>query len=238
MFPFQENDKEEFPEDKLTWTQSLIIDLGLKEHPDGGYYAETDRSPFAIRNPLGDGDPLDNMRPTSTAIYYLLNTARPNQFFHRNQSRTIHSLHEGVGICLLLYPPEMSSKTAHIQELYKAKRGRKTNIDTFGGYERRRLDNGWTIEKFGVGREFGIYQWVVEGGVYKASFLLDYDSSFGYIEPERKQIEDVHNRDGLFITEVVSPGFDLADHNFMNKETFNDIFHTKELRAEFRSLLK
>lgn len=238
MFPFQADEEEESPVQRLSWSEQLIADLRLQEHPEGGYFIETDRSQISIHNPFNSkhADLLDNMRPTSTSIYYLLNRTRPNGFFHRNQSRTIHTLHEGSGIYLLLHPPNSDAKTAHIQQIYMTRRGRSQLAD-FGGYERRRLDNGWTIEKFGVGRQYGVYQWLVEGNVYKASFLLDFDSSFGYIEPEKKQLE-IERRDGLFITEVVSPGFDFSDHNFMGKAEYNEIFLTKELKAEFRTLLR
>lgn len=274
MFPFQNEVKESvYPEDHLTWTQQLIIDLGLRRHPEGGYYAETDRSPLSVHNPLPrtsnrNDDTLDGMRPTSTSIYYLLDTARPNGFFHRNASRTIHSLHEGYGVYLLLYPPgHPNPRTAGIQDAYNSIRRRRddgklatplisTSQDSsstsaadasaasrgshsaFQGYERRTLANGWTLEKFGVGRNFGVYQWLVEGDIYKASFLLDFDSSFGYIQPEKRLVEGTERRDGLFITEVVSPGFEFADHDFMAKGLFSEIFDNKELKAEFRSLLK
>jgi predicted cupin superfamily sugar epimerase len=52
------------------------------------------------------------------------------------------------------------------------------------------------VETFEVG--FGPdqrMQWVVDGGIYKASFTND--------------------SDGLLISEVVVPGFDFDDHNFM-----------------------
>jgi uncharacterized protein len=41
--------------------------LALKEHPEGGWFRETWRSPIAVRT----SDP-DASRPSSTAIYYLL----------------------------------------------------------------------------------------------------------------------------------------------------------------------
>jgi hypothetical protein len=46
-------------------------------------------------------------------------------------------------------------------------------------------------------------QWVVEGGDYKASYLLPDDD------------EEEGESSGLLITETVVPGFELADHDFL-----------------------
>lgn len=47
-------------------------------------------------------------------------------------------------------------------------------------------------------------QWIVEGGKYKASFLLDR--------------EDGRDGEGCLISETVVPGFEFADHDFMRRE--------------------
>ena len=47
-------------------TQEIITRLGLQPHPEGGYFAETFRSPQILKLPDG------RERAASTAIYYLL----------------------------------------------------------------------------------------------------------------------------------------------------------------------
>ena len=49
-------------------------------------------------------------------------------------------------------------------------------------------------------------QWIVDGGKYKASYLL----------PDRK--DGSESREGCLISETVVPGFEFADHDFMKRE--------------------
>lgn len=139
--------------------QDLIDSLQLIKHPEGGYYKETDRSPFTTFNKNGD------KRNYSTLIYYLLTPDSPRGRFHYNENRIIHTLHKGRGQYVLIYPD-----------------GR--------------------IHSFKVGYDVAngeLSQWVVPGGVYKASFVLEND-----------ELDD-----GLLISEVVVPGFDFQDHHFL-----------------------
>ncbi|KAL7269921.1 hypothetical protein RUND412_007387 [Rhizina undulata] len=65
-----------------------------------------------------------------------------------------------------------------------------------------------SIETFIVGRnvERGErLQWIVGGGVWKCSFLMEEESG--------------ENGGGLLITEVVVPGFEFRDHEFLRKDT-------------------
>lgn len=54
-------------------------------------------------------------------------------------------------------------------------------------------------------------QWVVEGGKYKASFLLP-DEECGK-----------ESKDGLLISETVVPGFEYCDHDFLSPEGLVDM---------------
>ncbi|TVY78423.1 Uncharacterized protein LSUE1_G003713, partial [Lachnellula suecica] len=66
-----------------------------------------------------------------------------------------------------------------------------------------------TLETFVVGPDVSKgekLQWVVEGGLYKASFLL----------PDEEGGEE--SRDGLLISETVVPGFEYCDHDFLAPE--------------------
>jgi len=53
-------------------------------------------------------------------------------------------------------------------------------------------------------------QWIVEGGKYKASFLLpDEDSG--------------KESQGLLITETVVPGFEFCDHDFLSRKGLTEM---------------
>lgn len=54
-------------------------------------------------------------------------------------------------------------------------------------------------------------QWIVEGGVWKASFLLDVDG------------QGRDENQGLLISETVVPGFEYSDHEFLTRERCRDI---------------
>lgn len=137
----------------------IVQELQLFKHPEGGYYKETDRSPFTML------DQSQHTRNYSTLIYYLLTPHCQRGRFHKNKNRIIHTLHRGRGQYVLIYP------------------------------------NGY-VHSFKVGYNASageVSQWVVPGGVYKASFPL----------------ENEELCDSLLISEVVVPGFDFEDHQFM-----------------------
>ena len=172
--------------------QYLIANLGLKMHPEGGYYVETDRDPLQVPNPflLQDQEkpastspsgslllpppplkqqlaeePLgdNSTRSAGTSIYYLLTPGDPKGSFHRNKGRTIHTLYQGRGRYVIIHADEVQS-------------GGKARIETF--VVGHNVQNGERL------------QWVVEGGKYKASFLL----------PDG---EDSSTSKGLLISEVM-----------------------------------
>ena len=130
--------------------QHLIELLNLQKHPEGGYFVETDRDQLRVPNPFKGHDPKDSTRCASTTIYYLLTPATPKGSFHRNKGRTVHTLHKGRGRYVIIHADEATP-------------GQKSRIETF--------IVGHDIE---AGEKL---QWIVEGGKYKASYLLpDSDS--------------------------------------------------------------
>lgn len=192
----------------------IANDLDLNGHPEGGYFKETDRSPFVMENPyypghntgekdeilragntdeptitINDPDthqskPLSATRNFSTLIHYLITCDAPMGRLHRNRSRIIHILQRGRGQYVLIYPD-----------------GR---VKTFVV--------GFNTSKGEVD------QWVVPGGVYKASFLLPLDEEAG------ESAED-----HLLISEIVVPGFEFEDHNFMaNQEVLEGLVGEKK----------
>lgn len=64
------------------------------------------------------------------------------------------------------------------------------------------------IDTFVVGHDVAAgerLQWIVEGGKYKASFLL----------PDK---DDGQDSEGLLISETVVPGFEFCDHDFLTMD--------------------
>ena len=77
----------------------IIRLLGMKPHPEGGYYAETYR-------------PESDTRPRSTAIYYLL-SADEVSAWHRVDADEHWLWHAGGAIALTISPPDGNGATAH-----------------------------------------------------------------------------------------------------------------------------
>lgn len=125
-------------------------------------------------------------RNASTSIFYYLTPQSPQGNFHRNRGRTVHTLHRGRGVYVLIHADEP---------------------DLPGGGKR--------IETFTVGPDVTNgekLQWIVEGGKFKASFLLP-DNASG----------SEKTSGGLLISETVVPGFEFCDHDFLNTEEFRKL---------------
>ena len=145
--------------------QTTLTTLSLHPHPEGGFFAETDRNPLRIPNPHSSSsssfssdendDNNNDTRSASSSILYYLTPRSPLGAFHRNASRTVHTLHRGRGRYVIL----------HADAETRAKHGGKAAVETFvvGG----NISRGERL------------QWVVEGGRYKASFLLSDDDGDG-----------------------------------------------------------
>ena len=110
------------------------------------------------------GSDEDATRAASTTIYYFLTPVNPTGVFHRNKARTVHTLHQGRGRYVIVHADEVSK------------------------------DGKARIETFIVGKDILAgekVQWLVEGGKYKASFLLP-------------DTEESGESEGLLISEVQS----------------------------------
>lgn len=80
--------------------QQIISDLKLLEHPEGGYFIETNRQEHQVPSPFVDGAPRD----LATSIYYFLTHDRPKGYIHMNKSVTYHVLHHGRAEYTLIHP--------------------------------------------------------------------------------------------------------------------------------------
>jgi predicted cupin superfamily sugar epimerase len=76
----------------------LIARLGLKPHPEGGWYREVHRADERVETPRGP-------RAAITTIYYLLEQAQLSRW-HVVSSDEIWHFHAGTPLELLVYRPE------------------------------------------------------------------------------------------------------------------------------------
>lgn len=70
--------------------------------------------------------------------------------------------------------------------------------------------------------------WTVEGGVWKASFLLQAAAGDG-ASGSTEGCQD--NNEGLLITETVVPGFEYSDHEFLSVEKSKELLTATDARA-------
>lgn len=89
----------------LTRVAVLISQLGLRAHPEGGYYAETFRSPHMVRPADQRGD-----RAGLTAIWFLLVNGAYSAW-HRVESDESWHWYEGEPLELFVAPPEGGATT-------------------------------------------------------------------------------------------------------------------------------
>lgn len=142
-------------------------------------------------------------RAASTTIHYLLTPASPLGAFHRNRGRTVHTLHKGRARYVIIHADEVAPSD---------RPSGYGSEDAESGADEKKLWNGKArVETYVVGQDVlggEKLQWIVDGGKYKASFLL----------PDEKEGEDSISREGCLISETVVPGFEFADHDFMRRE--------------------
>ena len=87
--------------DPSSISESVIKDLGLVKHVEGGYFRRT----FISDYPASGGD-ISPGRKTMSSIYYLLNSESPVGHFHRNKSDIVHFFHMGDAIVYFLIHPD------------------------------------------------------------------------------------------------------------------------------------
>ena len=87
--------------------EGLVATLGLKPHPEGGYYGELYRSGTTVHPTDGRGP-----RPTLTTIYFLLPGAAVSRW-HRVQSDEVWHFYEGAPLDLWMAPPDAGQASQH-----------------------------------------------------------------------------------------------------------------------------
>lgn len=166
--------------------QSTITTLNLIPHVEGGYFALTDLAPTSMASPYPH-------TPLSEATLAATGGVR------EGYDPTQRLLSTTIFYYLTPHRPQGHFHVNRSRIVHTLHRGR-------GRYVLIHPDG--RVESFVVGQaiEKGEkLQWVVEGGVYKASFLLDAD-------------DDDKENEGLLISETVVPGFEYSDHEFLSPE--------------------
>ncbi|KAL2140270.1 hypothetical protein VTI28DRAFT_4025 [Corynascus sepedonium] len=157
------------------------------------------------------------VRNASTTMFYLLTPGSPVGFLHRNRGPTVHTLLRGRGRYVVIHASAPSSFPAAGKKGCPgsgsgSRSGSDSDVSCGGEEERVR------IESFvaGLDRARGEKQrWIVEGGKYKATFLLpDLDES-GEEGPTSKE--------GMLVAETVVPGFEFFDHEFLERSGVEDL---------------
>lgn len=172
-------------------TASIITTLGMLPHIEGGYFVETDRDPLLIPSPF----PIDAASEETLSLV-------PQRPGFDPKIR-----HASTSIFYLLTPnsPQGNFHRNRARTVHTLHKGR-------GKYVLIHEDG--RTESFVVGQDVSKgerLQWVVEGGIYKASFLLS-----------DKEAGD-KSEEGLLISETVVPGFEYCDHDFMARSRLREL---------------
>lgn len=178
------------PSEESATVKTTLKSLSLSEHPEGGYYSLTDLAPTSIPSPYPAEARSEytvsltgGLREGYDASSRLLSSTI---FYYLTPARPMGSFH--------------ANRSRIIHTLHRG-RGRYVCIHPDG-----------RVETFIVGQDVEKGEklmWVVEGDVWKASFLLDRDGQ--------------DENEGLLISETVVPGFEYTDHEFLTTERFQKL---------------
>ncbi|CAG1983251.1 unnamed protein product [Fusarium graminearum] len=185
-------------------SKSLIEALSLELHIEGGYFRQTDADPTTIPSTYSS-------KPLSDQTLAL--TGGTREGYSTNTRRLSTTI-------FYLLTPRQSKGNFHRNRsrvIHTLHRGR-------GRYVLLHPDG--RIESFVVGNavERGErLQWIVEGDVWKASYLLPSESN-----PSHET--DGTETDGLLISETVVPGFEYEDHAFLTHQGLKELLKEEQVR--------
>ena len=113
----------------------------------------------------------------------------------------MHTVHKGRARYVIIHADEVAPRDRPS--------GYGSSDSESGADEKKLLTGKARVETYVVGQDVlggEKLQWIVDGGKYKASYLL----------PDEKEGRD--SKEGCLISETVVPGFEFADHDFMRRE--------------------
>ncbi|KAF4967506.1 hypothetical protein FSARC_4970 [Fusarium sarcochroum] len=185
-------------------SKSLIDALSLDPHIEGGYFRQTDANPVTIPSTYSSEALSDKT----------LALSGPTREGYKAETRRLSTT------IFYLLTPRYSQGNFHrnrsrvIHTLHRG-RGRYVLIHPDGRIESFIVGNA--VEK---GERI---QWIVEGDVWKASYLLPNQSS-------SSQELDEDETEGLLISETVVPGFEYHDHEFLTTRGIRDLLKEDQAR--------
>ncbi|KAK1754679.1 RmlC-like cupin domain-containing protein [Echria macrotheca] len=174
---------------------TILNTLQMQPHVEGGYFAETDRDPRLVPSPF----PPVPASSDSTSLGNTSKASAERPGFDpavRNASTSIYYL-------LTPASPQGNFHRNRGRTVHTLHRGRGRYVVIHADEHEPR------VETFVVGQDLAAgekLQWIVEGGKFKASFLLPDES-------------DGKSSEGLLISETVVPGFEFFDHDFLVRES-------------------
>lgn len=176
--------------------EDLIKSLNLQPHPEGGHYGLTYVSEASCVSPYTDKE-NNAIRPIQSTIYYLLSMNKDAKETHKHRS--------AIG-----YMHKNKSDTMHLLHCGRVK---YTLISTKGSPPRiREVVMGEDLAKGEV------RQLMVGGDEWKVSEIPKQDREWVQSNPEKAEFV------GGLISEVVTPGFDWQDHEYMTMDKLKSLF--------------
>ncbi|KAF9767442.1 hypothetical protein IL306_000010 [Fusarium sp. DS 682] len=185
-------------------SKSLIQVLSLEPHIEGGYFRQTDTNPITIPSPFS----------SEALSHETLALSGPPREGYRADTRRLSTT-----IYYLLTP-------CHSQGNFHRNRSRVIHTLHRGRGRYVLIHPDGRIESFIVGNaiERGErMQWIVEGDVWKASYLLPNEPG-GSCDSSEEEAE------GLLISETVVPGFEYHDHAFLTQQGIRELLNENQAR--------
>lgn len=112
---------------------AIIATLGLRPHPEGGWYAETWRAPAVAGE-----------RPAGTAIHFLL-AAGESSHWHRIDAAEIWHHYAGAGLELQVAPTARGPVTRHRLGADLSAGERPQIVVPAGAWQAARSTGAWTL---------------------------------------------------------------------------------------------
>ena len=179
--------------------EELIKGLNLQPHPEGGHYALTHVTKQTTISPFASEDG-DRNRSIQSTIYYLLSIGQDVR-----DTNEIHNHRSAIG-----YMHKNKSETMHLLHTGRVK---YTLISTHSKPPQiRQVVMGEDLAKGEV------RQLMVGGDEWKVSEIPKEDRDWAISFPEKK------NYVGGLISEVVTPGFDWKDHEYITMTKLKNLF--------------
>lgn len=191
---------------------ALAKDLCLEGHREGGFFKETDRAPFKMESPYYPDHNKGDAEITRTGS----SQEPPLQDEEGNPVTPTRNFSTLIYYMITAESPVGRLHRNHSRIIHILQKGRGQYVLIYPNGDIKSFKVGFNVA------EGEVMQWVVCGGVYKASYLLPGEDG-------GQETSD----DCLLISEVVVPGFEFEDHKFMEEKELRQLVgqeKTEELK--------